>query len=162
MSEGLYMSLFRSLLSVTLAAASLTACSALSGMQKRLTVCDYDQAWEAALDAVKDRPSSTMDKDAGLIATDWLEIPMPGRAYGIFRRDMADNSKDRSRVTLRVKRLNGTTQIGFIEERQSWAFRGGSRLFGWAPTDPSAETMRDLENRLDLKLQERGCSLTSH
>lgn len=156
------MSLFRSLLSVTLAAASLTACSALSGMQKRLTVCDYDQAWEAALDAVKDRPSSTMDKDAGLIATDWLEIPMPGRAYGIFRRDMADNSKDRSRVTLRVKRLNGTTQIGFIEERQSWAFRGGSRLFGWAPTDPSAETMRDLENRLDLKLQERGCSLTSH
>jgi len=156
------MSLFRSLLSVTLAAASLTACSSLSGMQKRLTVCDYDQAWEAALDAVKDRPSSTMDKDAGLIATDWLEIPMPGRAYGIFRRDMADNSKDRSRVTLRVKRLNGTTQIGFIEERQSWAFRGGSRLFGWAPTDPSAETMRDLENRLDLKLQERGCSLTSH
>jgi hypothetical protein len=152
----------RNLLSVTIAAVSMTACSALSGMQKHTTACAYEQAWEAALDTVKDRSISSTDKDSGLIATDWLEIPMPGRAYGIFRRDMAENSKDRSRVTLRVKRLDDTVQIGFIEERQSWVFRGGSRLFGWAPTDPSAEVMRDLENRLDLKLKERGCSLTSH
>ncbi|MDH5667166.1 MAG: hypothetical protein OEY86_04055 [Nitrospira sp.] len=162
MNKGLYMYLFRGFVVVTLATISFTACTALSGMQQRLTVCNYDRTWDAALDAVKDRPSRKIDKDDGLIATDWLEVPMPGRAYGIFRRDMADNSKDRSRVTLHVKRLNGTTQIGFIEERQSWVFRGGSRLFGWAPTDPSAETMHDLENRLDLKLQEHGCSLTSH
>jgi len=156
------MHLLQSVLSVTIVAVSITACSALSGMQKRLAVCDYDQTWETALETVKDRSISNMDKDAGLIVTDWLEIPIQGRAYGIFQRDMAENSKDRSRVTLRIKRLDNTTQIGFIEERQSWVFRGGSRLFGWAPTDPSAETMRDLENRMDLKLQERGCSLTSH
>lgn len=156
------MYLFRYFAFITISAFSFTACSTLSGMQKHTTVCDYDQAWESALEVVKDRSVSKMDKDAGLIATDWLEIPMAGRAYGIFRRDMAENSKDRSRVTLRIKRLDDRIQIGFIEERQMWTFRGGSRLFGWAPTDPSAEVMRDLETRLNLKLEERGCSLTSH
>ena len=141
---------------------SVTACSFMSGMQKRFAVCDYDRAWESALDVVKDRSVGTQDKDAGLIVTDWLEIPIPGRTYGLFQRDMAD-SKDRSRVTLHVKRLDDVTQtqIEFIEERQSWVFRGGSRLFGWAQTDPSEDVMRDLQNRLDAKLKERGCSLTS-
>lgn len=143
-------------------AVMLTGCGSLSGMQQHSTVCDYDHAWEAALDTVKDRSVNTQDKDAGLIVTDWLEIPMPGRAYGLFRRDLAENSKDRSRVTLRVIHTDDVTQVGFIEDRQSWTFRGGSRLFGWAPVDPSPEVMHDIQNRLDLKLKERGCSLTLH
>lgn len=130
-----------------------------SGMQQRFAVCDYDHAWDAAIDAVKDRSTDTKDKEAGLIVTEWLEIPMPGRTYGIFRRDVAD-SKDRSRLTVKVKRLDDVTRISFIEERQRWAFRGGSRLFGWTPTDPSGLVMRDVQNRLDAKLQEHGCSAT--
>jgi hypothetical protein len=151
---------FRRFLIILTTTALFTGCGSLTGMEKRSTVCNYDHAWEAALDAVKDRSVITKDRDAGLIVTDWLEIPMPGRTYGMFRREVADG-RDRSRVTLRVKRGDAVTQIGFIEERQSWTFRGGSRLFGWAPTDPSPEVMRDLHNRLDLKLKERGCSLTS-
>lgn len=154
------MYLFGRFLLIVITTVWFTGCAFLSGMQKLTTVCDYDRAWEAALDTVKDRSASTQDKDVGLIVTDWLEIPMPGRAYGLFRRDMAD-SKDRSRVTLRVKRLDDGTQVSFVEERQSWVFRGGSRLFGWASTDPSEDVMRDLQNRLDTKLKERGCSLAS-
>lgn len=138
---------------------SLAGCALLSGMQQRVAVCSYDQAWDAAIDAVKDRSTDTKDKEAGLIVTQWLEIPMSGRPYGVFRRDVAD-SKDRSRLTLKVKRLDDVTRISFIEERQSWVFRGGSRLFGWAPTDPSEEVMRDVQNRLDTKLQEHGCTVT--
>ena len=131
----------------------------MNGMHQRLATCNYDQAWEAAIDAVKDRSTDTVDKDAGLLTTHWLEIPMPGRKYGAFRREMPD-SKDRSRLTLKVKQLDNGTRISFIEERQSWVFRGGSRLFGWAPTDPSEEVMYDVQHRLDTKLQERGCSVT--
>ncbi len=130
-----------------------------SGMHQRLAVCSYDHAWDAAIDAVKDRSTDTKDKDTGLIVTEWLEVPMPGRTYGAFRRDIPD-SRDRSRLTLKVKRLEDMTKISFIEERQRWAFRGGSRLFGWAPTDPSEQVMRDVQNRLDTKLQEHGCSVT--
>ncbi len=143
---------------LTIVAAILTACASMGGMQKRFTVCGYDHAWEAALDAVKDRSINTKDKDAGLIVTGWREIAMPGRTYGALRREFAD-SKDRSRITLTVKRLEDVAKISFVEERQSWAFRGGSRIFGWASTDPSEEVMRDVEQRLDTKLKEQGCSL---
>jgi hypothetical protein len=137
----------------------LTACASISGMHEQFAVCSYDYAWEAALDAVKDRSVATKDKEAGLIVTGWLEIPMPGRSYGILQRELAD-SKDRSRLTLTVKRLDDVTKIGFAEERQRWAFRGGSRLFGWAETEPSEDVRRDVQNRLEAKLKERGCSLT--
>ena len=137
----------------------LTACASTSGLQERYTVCRYDHAWEAALDTVKDRALTTQDKDANLIVTDWLEISMPGRTFGALQRDLA-NSKDRSRITLTVKQLDDVTKVSFVEERQRWAFRGGSRLFGWAATDPSAEVMQDVQRRLDAKLKEHGCLLS--
>ena len=46
-----------------------------SGMEQRATTCSYDQAWDAAIEVVKDRAADTNDKDAGLIVTHWLEIP---------------------------------------------------------------------------------------
>jgi hypothetical protein len=147
------------LLSIILLAGLLTACVSTSGMEERFAVCSYDHAWEAALLAVKDRAIETKDKDGGKIVTGWLEIPMPGRTFGALQRELAD-SKDRSRITLVVKRLDDVTRISFIEERQQWVFRGGSRMFGWASADPSEEVMDDIQNRLDKKLKEHGCSPT--
>ena len=146
-------------LSLFLIPLFLTACASMNGMQQRFAVCSYDHAWEAALEAVKDRSVTTNNKDTGLIETGWLEIPMPGRSFGILQRDLPD-SKDRSRITLTVKRLDDVTKISFVEERHRWMFRGGSRLFGWASTDPSEEVMHDIQRRLDSKLKEHGCSLT--
>lgn len=138
--------------------AVLTACASLGGMQERFAVCNYDHAWEAALDTVKDRAIVRQDKTAGEIDTAWLEIPMPGRTFGALQRDLGD-SRDRSRIFLTVKRLGDVTKIGFIEERQRWAFRGGSRLFGWTDAEPSPDVMTDVQNRLNAKLKEHGCSL---
>lgn len=133
-------------------------CASLAGVQERYVVCPYDHVWEASLDAVKDRSVSVKDKDKGLIQTTWLEIPMPGRTYGALQRDLGDNSKDRSRVLMTLKRINDVTMVSFIEERERWAFRGGSRLFGWVPTDPSGEVMTSVQNRLDKELKGQGCS----
>ncbi|MBA5869901.1 MAG: hypothetical protein GDA68_07875, partial [Nitrospira sp. CR2.1] len=134
-------------LNLLLLPALLAACASLDGMQERFAVCSYDHAWEAALDAVKDRAIARQDRAAGVIDTAWLEIPMPGRTFGALQRDLGD-SKDRSRISLTVKRLDDVTKIGFVEERQRWAFRGGSRLFGWTDTEPSTEVMTDVQNRL--------------
>ncbi len=138
----------------------LSACVSLGGMQERFAVCSYDHAWDAALDAVKDRALTNNDKDGGLIETAWLEIPMPGRTYGALQRELAD-SKDRSRLIITVRRLEDVTKVDFIEERQRWAFRGGSRLFGWAASNPSDEVLTEVHTRLDIKLREHGCVLTS-
>lgn len=132
-------------------------CSSLTGLQERYVVCSYDKVWEAALESVKDRAIKVQEKEKGLIETAWLEIPMPGRKYGAFQREM--ESKDRSRIVMKVKRLQDVTNVNYLEERQRWAFRGGSRLFGWADTDPSQEVMTDIQQRLDDKLKEQGCTL---
>jgi len=145
--------------SLALMAVSITACVSLSGGQERYAVCSYDRAWDAALDAVKDRSITLQSKEKGLIETAWLEIPMPGRTFGALQREMGD-SKDRSRIIMTVKRLDDVTKVSFVEERQRWAFRGGSRLFGWAPADPSQEILTEIHTRLDTKLKEQGCTLT--
>ena len=130
----------------------------MAGVQERYVVCPYDHVWEASLDAVKDRSVVVKEKEKGLIQTAWLEIPMPGRTYGALQRDLGDHSKDRSRVMVTLKPMNDVTMVSFIEEHERWAFRGGSRLFGWVPTDPSVEVMVSVQNRLDEKLKGQGCS----
>lgn len=142
-----------------LAAAISNGCASLSGVKEQYVVCPYDKAFEAAAAAVKDRTIAKQDKATGIIQTDWLEIPMPGRKFGAFRREIQD-SKDRSRLLVEVKHLNEVSKVSFNEEREAWAFRGGSRLFGWVPTDPSVDVQRDFELRLDAKLKEQGCHLS--
>ena len=137
----------------------LAACSSLAGVQERYVVCPYDQAWEASLESVKDRSIKVQEKEKGLIETAWIEMPMPGRTFGAFQREMAE-SKDRSRIIMTLKRLNDVTNVNFIEERQRWAFRGGSRMFGWADTDPSQDVLTAVQKKLDAKLKERGCTLS--
>jgi hypothetical protein len=137
----------------------LTACATLSGGQERYAVCTYDRAWDSAIDAVKDRSIIVKNKEQGQIETAWLEIPMQGRTYGALQREMAD-SKDRSRIIISVKQMNDVVKVSFTEERQRWAFRGGSRLFGWAATEPSEKVMNDVYSRLDKKFKEQGCALS--
>jgi hypothetical protein len=134
-------------------------CASWAGAKERYIVCSYDQVWQAALDSLKDRAVVVKDKDKGFIRTDWLETPAPGRTFGALRREMAD-SQDRSRVSVDVKRLNDVTRVSFAEERERYAFRGGSRMFGWAPTEPSEAVMADVQRRLDVKLKEHGCPAT--
>ncbi len=140
-------------------AGFLTACASLSGMQQRFAVCSYDHAWEAALDTIKTRSVKVQDKGKGFIQTNWLEIPAPGRTFGVMRREFGDN-RDRSRIVLTLERISDVTRVSFVEERERYAFRGGSRMFGWAPTDPSEEVMADVQSRLDVKLKEHGCPAT--
>ncbi len=134
-------------------------CSSLTGLQERYVVCPYDRAWDASVESVKDRSIKVQEKEKGRIETAWLEIPMAGRTFGAFQREMAE-SKDRSRIVMSLNRLNDVVNINFLEERQRWAFRGGSRMFGWADTDPSKEVMSSIQQKLDAKLKEHGCSLS--
>lgn len=136
-----------------------TGCATLSGTQERYVACPYEQVWDAALDTVKDRAVATQDREQGIIQTTWLEVPMEGRTFGVLRREIKD-SRDRSRVFLNLTRMGDVTQISFLEERERWAFRGGSRLFGWVPTEPSETVMKDFSTRLAAKLKEQGCSAT--
>lgn len=134
-------------------------CASIEGVQDRYLVCSYAQVWDASLDTLKDRPVTVKDKEKGRIETSWLEVPVSGRLYGVFGRELKD-AKDRTRVTVTVTKLDDVTKVSFAETRERWKFRGGSRLFGWEPAEPSEEEMAALMRRLNKHLNERGCSPT--
>ena len=143
----------------------LCSCTSMSGVHTRDALCSLDNAWEAALDAMKNRSVTVKDKDRRRIETAWLEIPMPGRTTGASPEDLQD-SKDRSRLILTVNRLDvehviqDITRVFYVEERQRWAFHPDSGRFDWAKTTPSEEMWRDTRIRLDAALKKHGCSIT--
>ena len=143
----------------------LCSCTSVSGVHTRDALCSLDNAWEAALDAMKNRSVTVKDKDRRRIETAWLEIPMPGRTSGASQEEVQD-SKDRSRLILTLNRLDvehviqDIIRVFYVEERQRWAFQPDSRLFGWTKTVPSEDMWRDVRGRLDAALKAHGCPIT--
>jgi hypothetical protein len=144
---------------LTILTALAAGCASAPGLEQRYAVCSYDTLWDATVETLKDRPVKVKDKEKGLIETGWMEVPVSGRLYGAFRREMKD-AKDRTRLVVTVKRLDDVTKVSLAETRETWAFRGGSRLFGWQSAEPSEEEMAAIMRRLSARLKERGCSLT--
>lgn len=138
---------------------AVLGCATVSGVQDRYVVCPFDAAWTAAIESLNDRPITVKDREKGLIETGWLELPSDPRSFGVFGRDIKE-SRDRSKMVMTVKQINDVAQLSLTEVRERWAWRGGSRMFGWAPAEPSEETIAGAMNRLNAKLRERGCSRT--
>ncbi|TKS62575.1 MAG: hypothetical protein EWM73_02330 [Nitrospira sp.] len=56
-------------ISLFMALGTMVGCASLAGVQERYAVCPYDHAWEAALDAVKDRHASLAGPRQTLLTT---------------------------------------------------------------------------------------------
>lgn len=70
--------------SLLLVPGLLAGCTTFGDVQERFAVCSYDHAWDAALDAVKDRAVTKKDKEDGLIETGWLGFPCPAAPLAHF------------------------------------------------------------------------------
>lgn len=81
--------------------------------KERYTACPYDTVWEAALDTMKDRPLTVQDKDSGVIETGWIEMAATEQGFGVFGRQAFDD-KERVRMNVSLKRLNGATEVSAI------------------------------------------------
>ena len=136
-------------------------CASFSGSQDQFFVCSYDVVWDAALEAVKDRPVQVQDKDKGLIETGWIEMDGTDRSYGMFQREGFGN-RERARMTVAVKRLNDVTAVSVLENRQRWHLKGGitQQSTKWWPVDPSEEAEATIVKRLNNKLKEKGCAVS--
>jgi NlpB/DapX lipoprotein len=135
-----------------------SGCASISGSKDQYFVCSYEVVWGAALESVKDRPVQIQDKDKGLIETGWVEIEGTERSYGAFQREAFGN-RERTRMTVAVKRLNDITSVSVLENRQRWHLKGGisQQANKWWPIDPSEEAEATVVNRLNNKLKEKGC-----
>ena len=138
--------------------ALLAGCVSVPGMQNRYVVCPYDTVWEISMETMKELPITVQDKAKGLIETDWVELDGSQRTYGMFQRE-GFGSRERTRMTLLVKRLDDVTSVSLAENRESWHRRGGvtQQATKWWAIEPSEEVLNARLNRLNSKLKERGC-----
>lgn len=144
--------------SILFVASLVSGCASMTGVQEHYLICPYDTLWDVSLDTLKDRPLVTKDKAKGLIETDWTEVPV-ARTYGALNRNIA-NARDRTKVSVTLSKVDDVTKISLAEMRERWKFRGGSRLYGWDPADPSDEEIARVMQLFTKKLKERGCTLT--
>ena len=149
-------------LTLLLPLISLTACASLSGSRDSSFRCSYDTVWDTAVDTMKGYSIASQDKNSGTIETAWLEMEGKNRPYGIFAREGFGN-RERARMSISVKNMNGSTTFSVLEIRERWHARGGvkSGAMRWWPIEPSAEAMEDITNTLNTQLKERGCEATS-
>lgn len=124
--------------------------------KERFVVCAYDPVWESAVETMKNYPVTKSEKYDGVIETAWVEQPAQGQPYGLFGREGMP-SKERSRMTMTVSRLDDVTKVSLVENRQFWGFTGGARLYQWRQVPPSEEAMKTVMHTLETKLKEHGC-----
>ena len=81
------------------------------------------------------------------------------RTFGAFGREGFGN-RERARLTATVKRLDDVAAVSVLETRQRWHAKGGvtQQATKWWPVDPSEEVMKDISNRLNARLAEKGCA----
>ncbi|RMH37363.1 MAG: hypothetical protein D6690_03060 [Nitrospirae bacterium] len=122
-----------------------------------LVACPPDTIWEQALTVFDGYPLASVDRDAGVIETDWREEPAQGQPYGLFGREGLGD-KERSRLTFRLEPSSPHAfRIELAEQRQHWGFRGGARIYDWYPVPPSPDVTERLVSTLKRKLKEKGC-----
>jgi hypothetical protein len=141
---------------------TLTACASLSGSRDTSFVCSYDTVWDAAVETTKGYSITSQDKSSGMIETAWLEMEGTIRPYGLFRREGFGN-RERARISISVKNMNGSTVFSVLEIRERWHARGGvkSGAMRWWPIDPSEETMNEVTETIIRHLKEKGCEAAS-
>ena len=136
-----------------------SGCATASGSREHYFVCTYEMAWEGALETLKPYSITSEDKEKGSIETAWIEMEGKERSFGMFGRQSFGN-KERARLTASVRQHHDVASVSVLETRQRWHARGGvtQNAMRWWPVDPSEEVLQDISNRLNSKLQEKGCS----
>lgn len=149
---------------VTILLAVQAGCASLTGadlMVERFLACPMDSVWNSSLEALNAYPVTVKDKTRGLIETGWRVQYVQGPAYGLLRREGLPN-KERSQLSLTLTPVESNViRLQLAERRQHWGFRGGARLYDWAPVEPSQEQMNLILNTLTKKLEVEGCIVES-
>lgn len=148
--------LFRLVLAATLCTVAMS-CATIP--KEKYAACPYDTIWEAALDAMKDRPLTTQNKEKGIIETGWLEMAASEQPFGVFGRQAFDD-KDRAKMNVLLTRINDAVEVSALETRQRWHLRGGvtQQATKWWPIEPSPDAMKNVMNRINANLKDKGCA----
>ncbi len=134
-------------------------CATLGGASPTVTTsCSYEDTWSLALASVNEFELRGLDKEKGVIETDWLAFPSKRKA-GVMQRDA---NQERARFFINLKNTQSGTQFSVMQAREFFSPMGvQSQAVQWRRIPPIAEEEQRLAQRISKKLEAKGCTTQS-
>ena len=130
----------------------LAGCMTLEGKPTAVSSCSFDQVWDAAILTIADVQLETINKTAGSLETQWVEVE-GSRPAGFFQRDV---NKERLKYMVEVKRDGAETVATVLQLREEWSPMG-VRMRQWRGIPGNSREESAVAAAIAKRLKERGC-----
>ena len=98
----------------------LSGCMTLAGKPTASSSCSFEQVWDASILTIADVQFETINKAAGVLETQWVEVE-GSRQAGIFQRDV---NKERFKYVVEVKQDGAGAIATVLQLREEWSPMG--------------------------------------
>ncbi len=127
-------------------------CVPLAGKPTASSSCSFEQVWDVTIAALSDFQLQTVDKTAGALETQWVEVQASTQA-GIIQRDV---NRERLKYVAEVKPDGRGAVATVVQLREEWSPMGvRSRQWRAIPGNSSEEEA--LASAITKRLKEKGC-----
>lgn len=129
-----------------------SGCVMLAGKPTAVSPCSFDQVWDTSILTIADVQFETINKAAGVLETQWVEVEASTRA-GALQREV---NKERVKYVVEVKRDGNGAVATVLQLREEWSPMG-ARMRQWRglPGNPREESAVSAE--ITRRLKEKGC-----
>ena len=130
----------------------LSGCMTLAGQPTAGSSCSFDQVWDAAILTIADVQFETINKTAGALETQWVEVEASTRA-GALQRDV---NKERFKYVVEVKRDGNGAAATVLQLREEWSPMG-VRMRQWRGIPGNSREESAVAAAIAKRLKENGC-----
>ncbi|MEC4674128.1 MAG: hypothetical protein VST68_08050, partial [Nitrospirota bacterium] len=126
-------------------------CATLLGASPTITTsCSFEETWSLALASVNEFELRGLDKNQGVIETEWLAFASQRKA-GLLQRDA---NQERARFFINLKSTQGATQVSVRQFREFLSPMGvQSQAVQWRRIPPISGEEQRLVQRISHKLE---------
>ncbi len=137
----------------------LGGCATFSGAPPTVKAsCSYEQAWSVSLASVDEFELRQIDKEKGVIATEWIALTSKRKA-GVLKRDA---NQERARFFLNLEKNPQAIEISVHQVREFFSPMGvQSQSTHWRRIPPVVEEEQRLAQRISNQLRDKGCATLS-
>lgn len=124
----------------------------MAGKPTAVSPCSFDQVWDASFLTMADVQFETINKEAGVLETQWVEIA-GSRQAGIFQRDV---NKERLKYVVEVKRDGNGAFAAVLQLREEWSPMG-ARMRQWRGIPGNSQEESAAAAGITKRLKDKGC-----
>ncbi len=132
----------------------LSGCASWISAPRLATTCSTEDTWNVALASLQEFELRKIDKDDGVIETDWINVHNPKTVSGgAFGRAI---NQERARFILNITPEKNGSQITVKQIREFWSPQGVQSR-SWRQIPGHEEQEHQLARRINSRLKRQAC-----